>query len=214
MGNSKTKNIQRSIYIENCLHNHLPNDIVKLISTYDYYLQGKFRTLRPKPSSQYNKITNVAILPDGRIVASIDCYNICIWNPQTELQEHRFHATNCSTSCIYILSNGKIITASLDGTVNIWNIEQDVKYVKCEYTKRFYRYTKYIGILSDGSSGCCFAAERMIIAYSHDFAKSTLKICNLQTGICDTTFELDVDCVTIFPDGRIVTKNKINEICI
>jgi WD40 repeat protein len=199
----KTKDNQRRIHIEKCICSYFPKDITKLISIYDYYLEGEFRTINSGDYISHNKIEYVALLPDGRIVASVDFYNICIWNPETESPDHYFRAGNSFISFINVLSDGRIMSGSYDATIKIWKFDQDVT---CELIFEEHAcVVKDIGILSDG----------LIISKCYNrFPRSVFKIWNAQTGICDTTFESMDKCITILPDGRIVsvTKNETNEI--
>src|SRR5579863_5330157 len=82
--------IERRFNIAKYLDIYFPKDISKLISNYDYYLEGKSYNF----NGHTNVVTCIAVLSDGRIVSGSFDKTIKIWNLQTGLCDMTFEDTS------------------------------------------------------------------------------------------------------------------------
>jgi WD40 repeat protein len=167
--------IERRINIAKRLDIYFPKDISKLISNYDYYLEGKSYTF----GGHTNVVTCIAVLSDGRIVSGSFDKTIKIWNLQTGLCDMTFEDTS------WILCIAVIIPKQYSTSV-----------------------------LSDVPLDCyaehAEPAER-IISGSDD---GTIKIWNSRTGLCDSIFLKLIRWIFrigVLPDGRIITNSYHGE---
>jgi len=108
--------IERRKRITHHLIVFLPSDISKLISEYDYELEGTAYTL----TGHTDEIFCLALLPDGRIVSGADDNTIKIWNSYTGICDITF-TTETYVRYIDILHDGRIVAAMGQGTITIWN---------------------------------------------------------------------------------------------
>jgi WD40 repeat protein len=199
----------RRINIANYLNTFFPSDISKLVSKYDYYLEGKSCTLL----KHSNTITCLAALPDGRIVSGSTDGIIRLWDLQNGLHHVMYKNDDSERiNCIIIMYDGfshnnnlldtscRIFTGSSGGKLRIWN-----PYTRtCEFTfkEQMYGINKVI-VLSD---------NRIIIEIFH----GGLKIFDPTTGLCDDIFNvlsyIKLEC--LLPDGRIVISEMDNTLTI
>jgi WD40 repeat protein len=194
--NESTINKRRT-NIAKYLNDFLPNVVSKLISDYDYYLEGKIYTF-----SKNCRIDNCfAILPDKRIVGS--CENdVTIHNPETGDCEGIFKGHTDRVSCIAVLPDGRIVTGSCDNTLRLWNVQS------LDITKEPVQ-TQHSDVLFFGHIGAINCVNVLpdgrIISGSAD---TSLKIWNVQTGLCDITFKehtTSINRLFVLSDGRIVS---------
>jgi WD40 repeat protein len=116
---------KRRFNISVFLCDFFPKDIAKLISNYDYYLEGKnyiFNDRYPndKEYSNINITRNISVLPDGNIVAGTNEPSIKIWNVQTGYCVNIFNSFVDHFSgidCIKVLHDGRIITCLNDSII-------------------------------------------------------------------------------------------------
>ncbi|HLX54550.1 MAG TPA: hypothetical protein VKR58_11445 [Aquella sp.] len=212
--------IKRRLNIANHLITYFPNVIAKLISNYDYHLEGKTYTLVDSSTGSCHDgfICSIAKLPDGRIVSRSLDRTLKIWNPTGSLER-----VCCITdyeifspiTCIAILPDGRIVSGSRNGIIKIWNLYTGL----CDITfGEKDAWIDDIDVLPDGPSGCSVlqaVPDQRIISYS--VWKET-KIWNVrvqditrgiaQTAICDTTIIMDTHTKFhgVLPDGRIITQ--------
>jgi WD40 repeat protein len=110
--------IKRRSNITDILCDYFPKDVAKLISNYDYYLEGKIvHSFKDNTS-----IRCIAILSDGRIVSGSDDCTLKIWNLQTGKCDIIFRGHVGMVMCTAALSDGRIISGSTDKTLKIWNL--------------------------------------------------------------------------------------------
>jgi hypothetical protein len=69
--------IKRRTSIATYLNIFFPNVISKMISEYDYYLEGKATIL----TDHCEALNDIAIFPDGRIISGSCNGTMKIWNP-------------------------------------------------------------------------------------------------------------------------------------
>jgi WD40 repeat protein len=213
--------IKRRINIIHCIITFLPNVISRLISDYDYYLEGKSHTFK----YPFNSLYCITVLPDGRMLS--DCYynnddddkhKIIIWNPFGPLASPRQSKTKNDiilinsdfTLCFDFFPNDslnssfRIISGSYDGTIKIWNLETK----KCDIIFRAYPYNQ------DGHTNLisCVAAlpDKRIASGSYD---GTIKIWNASTGNCDITFVTNPS-VAVYKIAVILPKKNSTDVLV
>src|SRR5579863_6116814 len=77
--------IKRRINVAKYLSDHLPNDVSKLISKYDYYLEGKYSSF--VCNSTISCVCALSAGLPGGIVTGLYNGTIAIWNSQTGICE-------------------------------------------------------------------------------------------------------------------------------
>lgn len=187
--------IERRINISKCLDTFFPNTISKLISEYDYYIEGKSYSLQGH--TEY--VTCCAVLPKcyGNKIISGSCdRTLKLWNLETAKCEHTFIDHTREIQCVSVVhfdeTNIKIVSGSNDKTLKIWNIETG----QCEHTLNGH----------NGAVSCiAVLPDARIVSGSHD---CTLKIWNTQTKTCDKTLTGHnnwLSCINVLSDGRIIS---------
>jgi WD40 repeat protein len=194
--------IKRRSNIIKYVNDFLPKDISKLISEYDYHLEGKEHILN-KNDFDF-RVDCIAVLPDGRIVVASNDQTIKILNLQTGKYDITFRAHSDIINCVATLPDpdgplgepGRIISGSTDKTLKIWNLTKK----KCDITLYDNASVMCVIVLPDGS----------IASGSTD---GTIKIWNLQTQKCINILSGHhgtVWCIIVLPDGRIVSASSDN----
>jgi WD40 repeat protein len=222
---------ERRKTIINLLDHFIINDISKLISYYDYHLEGLAHTIKTIPDD----ILCADILSDGKIVSGTQDGYIIIWDPISGNRYTSFRGHKYNINCIATLPDKRIISGSDDGTLKIWSKTKSLErpIYNCDIT--FTEHEQSINqircvtsFLVNSSNNSNTSAEYRIISGSKD---ATLKIWNpfassssqlplqqshlwgipngtMQTGKADIIFcghfSL-VRCVSMLPDGRIVS---------
>jgi WD40 repeat protein len=202
--------IKRLNNIVDILYDFFPKDVAKLISNYDYYLEGK---IVHSLNGHIDQVTCIAMLPDGRIVSGSDDGTLKIWNRKTGKCDITCKDDNYGIMCITVLADGRIVSGSRDGTLKVWNShilslgkdnderQRNHQTEKCDITCRGHTDEIWcVAVLPDGN----------IISGSED---ARLKIWNPETGECYKTFigHTDgVNCVAVLPDGDIVSGSHDN----
>jgi WD40 repeat protein len=194
------------------LNNFLPNDISKLISNYDYFLEGNAYTLEER----VDNIKCLAQLPDGRLVSVSNENVIKIWDLNTGTCDITHKEQGNQIKYINVLPNGpsdqgqRIFIAFYNGTFKIWNpLLQD----KIITFKDNYDVLDCIGVLLDDSSNILCPSYHIIIAtYTDDVI--SFKICNTRTEKCDLILERKRCgiCCAIFPNEQIIIEYRDNEL--
>jgi WD40 repeat protein len=185
--------IKRRINITNYLITYFPSDIAKIISNYDYYLEGKSYIFEDYD----NSIICITMLNDGRIISESN-YNILkIWNLQSGSCEVTFRI-DCNIQCVNVLPDGRIVVATRSRKLLILNAHTGL----CEFT--FIKNVDIIirmNVLPDGRIIC-----RTLYG--------EFKIWNAQTGMCDTTIVMPSIIVDplILSDAHILFVTKNNSI--
>jgi WD40 repeat protein len=207
----------------------LPKDVARIISEYDYYLEGKSYTFSnyTKTPSDYDDFINiVSVLPDGptgcgfaaeRVISGSDNNILKIWNVKTGeceivLEGHISNNMTNIIKCIIVLSDRQIITGSTDSTLKLWDIHTG----KCIATFVGHARTVQCATL---------LSNRKIVSGSFD---ETLKLWDThmeyhdnnitfaryhasdisKTVNCERTFAGHTDkisCVIALPDGRFIS---------
>jgi WD40 repeat protein len=195
---------KRRMNISNYLVEFFPSDISKLISTYDYYLEGKSYFLKNNERLNDPIMSKCFdIFPDGRIVNGYN-NNVEIWNSKTGNSDIIFEDHLGTVFCVAALSDERVVSGSVDKTLKIWNL----KTKKCDLTfNEHSNSVRCVAVLHDGR----------IVSSSYD---RKIKIWNQYTGQCDITIENDVIiyCIVvvaptnIFPDGCIISGSGRGEI--
>jgi WD40 repeat protein len=204
--------LKRRTTISNYLVDFFPSDISKLISTYDYYLEGISYFLKNNEDKNicynemcfnvlydnYSKNTYRLSEPYGKKYRLIFADNniIKIWNPKTEEVDITFKGHLENIFCIAALPNEskepeRIISGSADRTLKIWNLKTG----KCDVTLVGHSgAVRCVTSLSDGR----------IVSGSFD---NKIKIWDQHTGECEITIDTRhyVFCVNVLPDERIVS---------
>jgi WD40 repeat protein len=149
--------IKRRISIEKHLTNFFPNVVSKLISDYDYYLEGKAYNFKGHTSL----IMCLAILPDERIVSGSFDNTIKVWNTNTGLCDITLTGHSQCVKCIAVVflkqksennypdgqNNFRLVSGSLDKTLKVWNVQSGL----CERTFKTHPHNiSHIDTLSDG----------------------------------------------------------------
>jgi WD40 repeat protein len=165
-----------------------PKDISKIISNYDYHLEGKATDVTkvcPK------NISCCFALPDGRIVFGLCTGKLTIWNPKNKECEITFKKHREWVSCITFVSDGHIVSGSGDTTIKIWNSQTG----NCDRT-----------LMGNGGTIYCIDVlpDNRIVSGS---GYGILKIWNLQTENCDIVLDqsrFPYHCVSAFSvEGKI-----------
>jgi WD40 repeat protein len=213
--------ITRQINIINCLNDFLPNDVSKLISKYDYYLEGKSFTL----NGHTHSVDTIGILSDGRIVSGSRDKTLKIWNLQTGQRSNpegncdvTFSDNSTWINSIAILPNDRIVSGTYNGIIKVWNAKTE----QCEMTfksdERTYLISVKENINFDEETTNDLNKPRIIsISYNALNNDDIYEIWNMQTGKCDVTyigqFNLTV-CFSVLPDGRVIVKTRNEEVAI
>jgi WD40 repeat protein len=198
MYNDNPMNERRKIIVK-YLYNFIPNDLAKLISDYDYYLEGKIYTF----STRYYFDRFIAVLPDKRIVGDAGIPTLKIWNLETDECEATLEGHSKRVSCISVFPDGRIITGSYDNTLVLWNTPLGNKPQKDNIIFRGH---------TDGISCVTTLSNGRIISGSYD---NTVKIWNAQTGNCVLTFtehDQHINRLFALSDGRIISSSNCDTI--
>jgi WD40 repeat protein len=159
--------IKRRINISDLLNNSLPNVLAKLISEYDYYLEGNSYTL----PDVFHFPDCLAELPGGQLMGIFADYTLKIWDLKTRICNVTWASGYNIAFCFALLPNNRIVCGSIDTTLRIWNVKTGI----CEDILKGHAYiVTSINVLSDGR----------IVSGSSD---ATLKIWNLETKMCELT---------------------------
>jgi WD40 repeat protein len=201
---------KRQIDIINLLKYFIPNDVAKLISCYDYYLEGIAYTFA-KDSSRF---LCVDILPDGRIVSGSLNGNVNIWNLMNGNKDITFIDNKKYTCCVATLPDGRIISGSDSGELRIYNLKTG----KCDITfSEHYNATCCVAFFSNTSMIPSYHLNVSDMEYrivTNGSVSGTMKIWDPITGKCDMTLGNNVDsvchsqlvrCVGILPNGKIIS---------
>jgi WD40 repeat protein len=149
---------ERRIDIAKCINEFLPKDVSKLISEYDYYLEGKSNTLM-NFFDLIESIKYYAILckhyafgasDNGSSNTSCKCN---IWNLLTGECYTLFmdQAHFDGLKCIAVTHDKRIVSGSTDRTLKLWNPETG----NCDATFIGHTGTVYsLSLISDDSSDC------------------------------------------------------------
>jgi len=177
--------IKRRMYIADYLIIFFPKVITKLVSEYDYCIEGKAHTFILENICVWSSEC-VAILSNNQIICG-SCDDLKIWKIKSGQQiecELTLKGHTSYVSCIDVLQDGRIVSGSHDTTLKIWKLQTDVlkQYssdkIDCELTLK--GHSDYI--LS--CSKLNYDNKCRIISTSLD---GTLKIWNAQTGDCELT---------------------------
>lgn len=184
----------------------LPSDLIKFIALYaEYKFKGECELLL---KGHTGFIAVITILPDGRIASGSGDGTIKIWNTTTRectltLQVSEDKSCRLTAfpnallpwvSCLTVLSDGRLVSASSDGIIKIWNTKTGT----CEDLLQ--GHLDNIKLITTLPNGKLAAA---------DFG-GTLKILNIANKTCEFTLEDFADshtCLTVLPDGRLVSKS-------
>jgi WD40 repeat protein len=193
--------IKRRINISKVIDIFFPKDISKLISEYDYHLQG-ISCIFKHGFEQMHEIENIfvvkrsayAINKEQLIVGinsgSDDYHLLTVWNLSNDKCDNKFQDPTCFYDAA-VLPDGRIVSQSGYNSLKIWSTQTG----KCDIiieTKHAFSVVS-ITVLSDGR----------IVTGSFD---STLKIFNSSSGNCDITLlghNKSVQCVATlnnYPD--------------
>jgi WD40 repeat protein len=187
--------IERRKNIATYLNIFFPYDLSKLISEYDYQLEGKVYTM----TGHLKPVTCVAELRDSlhRIVSGSRDKTIKIWNIQNGMCDATFVGHTTPITCIAIHHDGRIISGSI-GQIKIWNLQTGL----CDitFTEEWLSLIYGINILPDGRIICASMNQE-------------ISIWNLQTKKCDIHFYLPF-CrfYNIASDERIIVGSEYNTI--
>jgi WD40 repeat protein len=204
--------------IVNYLDDFLLKDVSKIISEYDYYIEGKAYTFVGHTASIYC----MTLLPDFRIVTGSRDSTLRIWNPFSGncdiICTGHSDKVLCSTllpdspSCCCFAAE-RIASGSSDGTIKIWNTQNG----NCDIT-----YTEDLTWVTS----ICSLSDGRIVSGSIDIHRC-MKIWNPITGKGDTSFgELDqkfnenddynnyVNCIIPLSSGKIIIGSADSRIII
>jgi WD40 repeat protein len=198
--------IRRRTNIAKQLVIFLSMDVSKLISEYDYYLEGTTHTFKFESFPYFGFLDNIAILSDQRIL-----YDSKILNLQTGIHDVIF---NDVMRCVAVLPDGRIISESNTGRIKLWN-----QYIgECEFVLTgTSKPLNHITVLPSGRIVSVTHDNKIKIWKLHskeiDFEnkntdKSKILHEVFEEPVCDITFTGHtnrVTCVVILPDERIVT---------
>jgi WD40 repeat protein len=188
-----------------------PNVIANLISTYDYYFEGKLceNCFLRHSITVHDKI----LLADGRLIINTFNGEFVLIDVKESIEHNIIFKGSPSGHsrkiyCAALLSDGqhemsgrtgRIITGSGDKTLKIWNLQTQT----CDTT--FTGHSDVITCvaeLHDGPSGCF---DQRIISGSKD---NTLKIWNRQTGNCVISLvghSREITCFAELSSNRIIS---------
>lgn len=174
------------------IKDNTPSFLCKIISKYDYYLQGQLDlTIKTYCGC-------ISELPDGRLVTNSGYNSLQVWSATGE-PDFIFNKQLTSASCMAVLPDGRLVTGYGYNTIDIWLINGNA--ATLQSTLRGHSHRIYcIGILHDGR----------IVSGSAD---NTLKIWGEEGEPLTLVGHIkSVVCVDILPDGRIVSKSWDNSI--
>jgi WD40 repeat protein len=171
--------IKRRINIAECLNQIFINDISKLISEYDYYLEGKSCIF-----SIHNDAYNETILANKYLFSATYYNGFKLWNLQTGICDIAIEDESMITCVALDEQKMCLVTGYDDGTLKVWNLS--TKMYSIIPGKNYYQEKQ-----SSGITCVMFLTDNRIVSGSND---STLKIWNLQTGKCDVTLEGTLYC--------------------
>jgi WD40 repeat protein len=189
--------------IVNHLDDFLLKDISKIVSEYDYYIEGKSYTFM----GHTDLITRMILLPDSRIVTGSYDSTLRIWNPHNGNCDMIYTGHSDHIYCLLSLPDECIASGSIDGKIKIWNTQTGNCDITCTDTDE-------IGIIQ-----CiCSLPDGRFVSESTEIDKF-IKIWNPSTGKCDMSFEkLNVNCnvnfIDILPSGKIIIGSNDSRIII
>src|SRR5579863_4241359 len=209
MSNSKQFDnfiIKRRINIATYCNKLFPSVISKLISEYDYHLEGNSYTL----TGHSGPVTCLAMLSDGktfRLVSGSSDKTIKIWNRDFSKCDLTLRGHTDEVSCMAILSNepGRIVSGSLDTTFKIWNVHSGL----CESTfnnafSDAYARSDTITKLPDSID---ILPNGQILTSSNRI----FKIWDIKTGVYELLGIYSfVGVHAVLPDGRIIIYTGYN----
>jgi WD40 repeat protein len=192
---------RRKIFLKNFLDNFFPIDLSKLISEYDYHIEGISQTIK-YDSSSWNFF---ALQSDNRlIVTNYDRINMC--NLQTgkwdTLPDMNYR--NEFINCIVKLPDDRIVVGLNNGSLKIWNPQTEI------YDLIFKGHDKAIYYINTFCDEC---DNLLLISGSHD---STIKIWDLTNGNCKTVITNMVRADRLFsvlPDKRLLIQSCNDSVC-
>jgi WD40 repeat protein len=187
---------KRRTDISKYLNNYLPIDLSKLVSEYDYYLEGKSYTLidNNDHKSYTDFITSIAVIPDEREFHLICGYQsgiIKIWNLKSGTCEELISEKFCPVHNIIVLHDRRIIGATENGTLNAWNVKTNEWDIIIEDHSLI-----HLSCIAELPNNCI-----VVTTYN------TLKIWDLQTQKCNITLTghiANINCIDVilFSDGQ------------
>jgi WD40 repeat protein len=207
--------LERRKNISNYLTIYLPKELTKIVSEYDYHLEGKSFTL--KSYSKYTRkfysshdtvVRCIAVLPNERIISGSHDGDLKVWNLKTGICDITYHGHSDWIICIATLPNGRIVTGSRDYTLKIWNLQIEKNEITLAETLVGHSDSVLcISVLPDDFSGCF--TERLISGS----CDQTLKIWNLQSQNIVNPYDVTtlhghsnyVTCIALLPDDLSVS---------
>jgi WD40 repeat protein len=194
---------KRQIDIIKVLNPFFPNVITKLISNYDYHLDGKSYKL----NDELNMIRSLVILSNERIVVGSKTVNdpkIKIWNIDTGICDTTFmDNSKYGLKCLALLPDNRIVSESYDKTIKIWNIQTG---------------KPDISFLNENNGVLCsivILPDGQIASLSYQYS---LRIYNPQNGKYNDIFDNNLPiyeqsrCIDVLRDGRIVIGTNMSEL--
>jgi WD40 repeat protein len=205
--------IERRINIEKYLKIFFPNVISKLISDYDYHIEGQSYIF----GNHSDRISCLATFPDGRIISGSEDKTIKVWNVNTN------PLNNCDIvfediyeiSCIAILNEGssncyfaksiervdRFISGSVGGTIKMWNVQTRT----CDMSFNFRNEITSIDIFPNG---------QILVGFRSGFDDVLLTILNPQLRKCDN--RCMIECYkgihTVLSNGKLVVCSRYHAI--
>ena len=76
-----------------------------------------------------NRVSCVAVLPDGHVVSGSDDCSLRLWNPSDGRCLQTLKGHTGSVNCVAVLPDGCIVSGSTDGTIKIWDLNTG-KYIE------------------------------------------------------------------------------------
>jgi WD40 repeat protein len=187
--------IKRRKNISKLLDDFFPNDLSKLIGEYDYYIAGTPHTIKQSNASW----DLIVPLSDNRlIVTNFDKINI--WNLQTGKWDilRSMDYRNAFINYIVKLPDDRIVVASHDGSLKIWNQQTEI------YDLIIKAHNKVIYYINTFRDEC---DNLLLISGSFD---DTIKIWDLTNGNCKTIITNTVHADRLFsvlPDKRLLIQS-------
>jgi hypothetical protein len=183
--------IERRINISEILNNFFPNVIAKVISEYDYHLEGKPYTLVIDYVYGFGAMSGINTLPNGNIaLCSKSNFLVEIRNPRFGTTYSNFkHYYN--TSCIAVMPNEQIVCGTYHNTLEIWQYDS----IKFSKSHEINHVPICVAALHDG---------RIVYAFDEN-----LRIWNpfgtLEPDILLIGHSKSINCIAVLPDGRIIS---------
>jgi WD40 repeat protein len=143
-----------------------------------------------------NSVKSCAFSSDGSWVVSASDSSLNIWDAKTRKQLFTYDGHGYwAKICAFSLDRGKIISASSDHTLKVWNILSEGKRLSLEECLSLKGHINEVNDCAVSPNGY------WIISVSFD---STLKVWDAQTGQCMLTFPVDgaLFSCAFHPDGE------------